>query len=486
MRLSEIKIAARKSDLARLQAYLVGNALKKKHPHLKITYQNRESLGDKNLNDPLWKMPEKGVFTEDFYQDLLEQKTDIVVHSWKDLPNELKPQTVIAATLPRADVRDLLLFKKSSLEKLEFHSKLHIFSSSPRRSYNLIPFLSEHLPYSAQSVEFLPVRGNVQTRVRKMLEDGGVDGLVVAKAAMDRLLSATDQEFQETRVFLRAALIQCQWMVLPLTANPAAAAQGALAVECLSARTELLELLSAINDVETFSSVQSERKRLAQYGGGCHQKIGVTHLVRPFGKLEFLRGLTDQGEVLNLQQVLDHQQPSATLQVIGSENSFTKESLPVALPANFNAYFVSHSDSWQPSFTQPAALWTAGLKTWKDLAKKGLWVNGSAESLGEHEDMRIESLSPGLKWAKLGHETATQSSEMPLIVTYRLRAKSNSNTPLLSGPTFYWKSASSFRSALEKQPELVQKNHFCGPGNSFEEIRHFYPQIKILWPRPKV
>jgi len=109
-----LKLAARKSDLARLQAYLVGAALEAQDPSLQVEYRFRESLGDKNLTDPLWQAPEKGVFTEDFHRDLVEGAADLVVHSWKDLPVAEKPETMVAACLERADSRDLLLFKRSS------------------------------------------------------------------------------------------------------------------------------------------------------------------------------------------------------------------------------------------------------------------------------------------------------------------------------------------------------------------------------------
>jgi hydroxymethylbilane synthase len=131
-----LRISARSSDLAKIQAYRVGEALRNKNPNIEIEFLFRESLGDKNLTDPLWKMPEKGVFTEDFLKDLLNEQTDLVVHSWKDLPTEEKEQTVIAATLPRADQRDLLLFKKSSVG----NSNPRLLSSSPRRVYNLDSF----------------------------------------------------------------------------------------------------------------------------------------------------------------------------------------------------------------------------------------------------------------------------------------------------------------------------------------------------------
>ena len=83
-----VTIGSRRSDLARIQAYQVGETLRGAHPQIEINYSFHESLGDKNLNDPLWQMPEKGVFTQDFREGLLRGDFDLVVHSWKDLPLE--------------------------------------------------------------------------------------------------------------------------------------------------------------------------------------------------------------------------------------------------------------------------------------------------------------------------------------------------------------------------------------------------------------
>lgn len=94
-------IACRKSDLARIQAYMVGNALKAKDSDIEIEYQFRSSLGDENQDDPLWKMPSQGVFTKDFRNDLVQGHMDMVVHSWKDLPTKNDGATILAATLPR-------------------------------------------------------------------------------------------------------------------------------------------------------------------------------------------------------------------------------------------------------------------------------------------------------------------------------------------------------------------------------------------------
>ena len=131
-----VTLASRRSELARIQAYQVGDALRLAAPHTEVSYSFHESLGDLNQNDPLWQMPEKGVFTQDFRAGLLRGDFDLVVHSWKDLAIEDDPDTEIAATLPRADARDLLLVPGSRWPEIERTGAMSILTSSPRRGYN--------------------------------------------------------------------------------------------------------------------------------------------------------------------------------------------------------------------------------------------------------------------------------------------------------------------------------------------------------------
>ena len=138
-------IAARRSELARIQAYQVGDALAAL-PNISLEYSFHESLGDRNQTDPLWQMPEKGVFTSDLREGLLNGQFDLAVHSWKDLEIEENADTVVTATLPRADMRDVLLVRRDRWVEVERTGLLRILTSSPRRSYNLQLFLMEVLP----------------------------------------------------------------------------------------------------------------------------------------------------------------------------------------------------------------------------------------------------------------------------------------------------------------------------------------------------
>lgn len=462
-------IAARKSDLARIQAQQVGNSLKNKFSDLEIEYHFRESLGDKNLNDPLWKMPERGVFTEDFHKGLVAGDFDLVVHSWKDLPVENRPETEIAATLPREDMRDLLLLKKSSLGKKD----VTLLSSSPRRAYNLGNALPKLLPSPMTVSKFEPVRGNVQTRVKKLLE-GEADGLIVAKAAFDRMLSTTADEFKESREFLRESLKKLNWMALPLSLNPTAAAQGALAIEIRAGREDIKKRLQAIHDEATFHAVQNERRELKKWGGGCHQKIGISILERSYGRVIFARGVRDSGEIIFLDLVEDSQEFKAGDYFPKDKTSRWFERQPMAYGdeyKNYRAHWVSKAEALPQDVQLPldAVIWTGGLKTWETLASRGFWVNGSTESLGEQEPERLENLVGDLQWCKWTHKEGT-SDRAHVMKTYELIPRATQ--PVLSEKIqhFYWMSGSSFKEALKSYKWLLNKTHWCGPGSTAETI----------------
>ena len=111
--MDELKIISRKSVLARLQALEVSDVIKDKYPDIRIKFITKETKGDLDLNTPLHRMPEMGVFTSDIREELISGKADIAVHSWKDLPVELEEGTEVTATIKRADLRDVLIYKRS-------------------------------------------------------------------------------------------------------------------------------------------------------------------------------------------------------------------------------------------------------------------------------------------------------------------------------------------------------------------------------------
>ena len=183
-----IKIISRKSDLAIIQACLVGDAIKDRKSDMFIEYLYKDTRGDIDLTTPLSQLPEIGVFTSDLRESLINEEADIAVHSWKDLPINLTKGTKIIGTLPRADMRDIIFFKKKNLDKIEKNKTLNLLTSSPRREYNLNTFLKNALPYQIEKISFDNIRGNIPTRLNRYFF-GDADGIVLAKAALDRLLN---------------------------------------------------------------------------------------------------------------------------------------------------------------------------------------------------------------------------------------------------------------------------------------------------------
>lgn len=463
----------------------MAEALRRAQSGIQIDLAFRDTLGDRDLTSPLWKLGDKGVFTKDFHQDLIDGKIDAVVHSWKDVELTDDNSTVLIPVLARADQRDLLLFKPESLNNSAQLNEIKIFSSSPRREYNLKSFLQTALPNRIQGkpIVFEPVRGNVQTRLNKWLSNPEASGIIIAKAAFDRLLSenfpeSATEEFQNIRTFFRDVLARSIFMVLPLSENPNAPAQGALVAEIRSDRKDLIDLFNKLTVSESGDSVIQERKELKKYGGGCHQKIGVCVMHREYGKVFYLKGLTDDGVVLSNSKLENSRisPKAASRESIwpnrGEGLKFHRKPIE-NINKPIGALWVSRANAWLDSWKQENlqnVIWTAGLKTWKELAKKDIWVHGTSDGLGEKEPHRLDILVPEITFTKVTHKESDRfESDFSKCFTYETVLKEE--IPDLKNKThFFWMSASQFDLVLGKYPEIKNKHHASGPGLTKDHI----------------
>ena len=477
-----LKIVSRKSPLARIQALLVAEQISRSFPEIKIEHIYKKTLGDEDLNTPLNKMPDIGVFTNDIRNDLLNGVADIAVHSWKDLPVDLEEGTEIVGTLDRADMRDMIFLKKESIGKKD----LTILSSSPRRERNLSSFLPSALPFKTQ-IKFKDVRGNIHTRLTKLIE-GSEDGLVVAKEAIDRFMNNIREEFESDRKSILAMQTKLNWMVLPLSQNPCAAAQGALAIEAREEDEVVKEIIANISNNEIFDSVEIERTILKSYGGGCHQKIGVSHEILETGKLLTVKGETEEGEDLSERSFINTKEDN--FNSLNKSNYFPRnkeeqrffERKPILnsredlKKIKNKGIYVSRSNAIEsPNLLDDSNIvWTSGVDTWKSLAQKGYWVNGTSDSLGENNSPE-ESLFEEISWLKVSHKD-NLDKDKEVLITYELSPLDVSER-LLECDYFYWMSASSFELAIEKYPELKNRNHACGLGKTFKLIEKSAPQV---------
>lgn len=491
----ELLIGARGSALSRIQAVLVGEALAQAHAGLQVRYAFSAAPADlpyaeagdvplpAHAATPIGAINRGGGFAAHLHDQLDAARIDLAVHSWKDLPLPERTTTTIAATLPRADARDMLVFSRAGLERLlagEDDGTLRVLSCSERRRSNLRPFLDWALPFRPRALAFPPVRGDIERRLGALLAGRG-HAVVIAKAALDRLLCAPAPQFAATSARVRAALAQCRIMVVPLTASPAAPGQGALAIEVRRDRADLHALLEPINDATSFRLVSEERAGLAALGDD-DTPVGITALDLGFGEVEF-RGGEYHGQRIDRVGLRRHEplpRPRDASAVwcgdLPGADPFRRVPLQPFAPATDPAtgLLVARAEAlpahWTPHEHQ--CLWTPGLATWRRLAARGIWVNGSDESLGETAAAGVRHFFPGLtRWIKLSHDAGFDPGRAALLPTYRLE-RVRAPLPIHDHTHFFWTSGSQFLEYLRAMPGLEHAAlHGCGPGNTLQVIR---------------
>ncbi len=479
---NKIRILSRKSDLAVIQAKLVGDLLKKQDPNIQIEYYKKSTTGDNDLKTSLSEMEKSGVFTDDLRQELIKNKCDLVVHSWKDLPIEIDPNTEIAGTLRRADQRDILFVKKDHISKIFKSKRINVFSSSPRRIYNLKTFIPDFLPFHCDEILFHNIRGNITTRFKKFLESNQ-DAFIVAKAAIDRLIQNQYNEFSDLATQIKEYINQCAWTIIPLSQNPTSPGQGALGLEIRKNDKFLKSNIDSITEPIDLNCVKHERKILKQYGGGCHQNIGVSFFPTFFGIMKSEKGETKDGKKFNDWKWFNRNISTKNIinnydifpNNLNDYDFFEREEIPESInyinSLEKHCIWISRKSAlpFNSKISNSNIVWTSGIKTWKSLAKKGIWVNGTSDGMGEDMNPNIKSIN-NYPWIKLTHSLSPESAIKNKIITYKL-IKKKINHNLKDKKYFYWMSFSAFKYALEKNPSIIFANHSCGPGNTYNEIK---------------
>jgi len=248
-----LRIGTRSSALALVQSNWAAEQLRLAHPGLSVELVLIKTKGDKLLDVALSQVGGKGLFVKEIEAALLAGEVDLAVHSMKDLPTALPEGLCLAAVPPRVDPRDALVLPEGGTSDLVGGLPLPegavVGTSSLRRQAQLL--------YLRPDVEVADVRGNVDTRLRK-LDEGQYDALLLAAAGLLRL-------GRGARV--SHALTPPEW--LP------AVGQGALAIEARTADQQTLGLLRVLNDETTFTATAAERALLASLEGGCQVPIGA-------------------------------------------------------------------------------------------------------------------------------------------------------------------------------------------------------------------
>ena len=284
----KIRIATRTSPLALLQTNQAISLIESAEPNCMCEIVPIESEGDLT-EAPLHLIGGKGLFVSKLETALSNRDADIAVHSLKDVPALIDPKFSIAATLSREEAFDAILLKDGiKLDDLGKNSR--IGTSGPRRKSQMLAMHPD--------LEIVPIRGNIQTRISKIISEN-LDGLIVAKAALNRLKI----NYPNMHIF-------SENQMLP------AAAQGAIGIEVCNAQiqSDILEILKKVNCQQTFTATKIEREIVAVLEGTCLSPISAL--------------VTIQDQKLHLQVRVSNQNGSSTIE---KEATFSPEQEPDAL-----------------------------------------------------------------------------------------------------------------------------------------------------------
>ena len=245
--MTKLRIGTRGSRLALFQARLVETELRTAFPSLETEIKEIKTLGDINPKEDISRIGGKGIFVKEIEQSLLSDEIDIAVHSMKDMPSVLPDGLVIGSVLKREDPRDVFVSADGrTLEQLQGEGR--VGTGSIRRKAQLL--------FRFPELKVVPIRGNVDTRLKKIFSED-LDGIVLAAAGLNRL-GLSERITQH--------LSQDHMVPAPC--------QGIIAIECRKDDKETKNLISAITHPDTEIVATFERSFLETFGGDCQIPLG--------------------------------------------------------------------------------------------------------------------------------------------------------------------------------------------------------------------
>lgn len=245
---AKLTIGTRQSLLALWQSNYIAARLREQYPECEVVLKKIVTKGDRILDVPLAKIGGKGLFTKEIEQELIDGTVDLAVHSLKDMPTVLPEGLCLTAITSRANVGDAFVSNNyNSFDELPQGAVLG--TSSLRRKAQLLA--------ARPDLKIVDLRGNVDTRLRKLDEDH-MDAIILAAAGLERL--GYGERIKE---------------VIPAKVCLPAVGQGALAIESRDNDAEVREMLAFLNDEATKQATDAERAFLGLLEGGCQVPIGV-------------------------------------------------------------------------------------------------------------------------------------------------------------------------------------------------------------------
>lgn len=463
-------------------------------PGIEIELVAANSRGDNLQGVPLQTLEGSDFFTKDIFEKLAIGEADIAVHSLKDMSAEHFFGDNVFALADRDDPRDVAIFHKKVPEKIKNGETIVIGTCSPRREEMATGFLQKALPQFnnrfALTTQF--IRGNVDTRLKK-LDRGEFDGIILATAGLNRLLSS-EKDQSEIKRLLQDKLL----MILPLVECVPAPCQGAIVAEAHHSNKKAIEILQKINDSDRMDDCIQEKRIATYYGKGCLQKFGVTTLMYDGKKARYAAGKDAGGNEFNNWFGLpaltaDDKNIFSTAEFMGRffNYEYFNADYPITQPVLYVSNYKAVKQKEMIDQMRKKRVWAAGTKTWLELAKKGIWVEGSADALGmeslrEVFRMPLVNIEP---WnvCVITHKQGAQAWRQKgwySIATYSLLQKpaNELSVSIRDADIIFWTSYRQYENYKSMLREEVV--HSCPAGETAELLRQegiepvIFPTIK--------
>lgn len=493
--MESIKLIGRSSRLSLLQIDIVKQKIQSAFPDAKVEVIARSSKGDGLPDIPLHTVEGSDFFTEDIFNALTVGEADIAVHSLKDMSSEHFFGQNKFAVVDRDDTRDIAIFNNDIEEKIRRGETIIIGTCSPRREEMATVFMKKALPQLSAKIkiETRSIRGNVETRLRK-LNSGGYDATILATAGLNRLLKS-----EEDAVVIKELLSDKKLMVLPLIECVPAPCQGAIVAETHFSNAKAIEVLKRINQGALHADCYLEKKTAVKYGAGCIQKFGVTTLATKNGKYLYAAGKDSEGTEFVKWD------PLPELEIDGSLFSSTdvmkgffdyewlNEEIKIEKPVVFVANYKAIQGDTELKGLLNKKIIASGTKTWFELAKHGYWVTASADALGFEfllSSLSMPILNIGAKDILiLTHETAAVrwgEKGYDAISNYKLLPKNDKaiQESIAAAAAIFWTSFSQYE--FYGKYGKPDAKHLCAGGETAELLKQsgiepvIFPTIKAF------
>lgn len=456
----------------------------------------RSSRGDALQDIPLHTVEGSDFFTQDIFDALANDEADIAVHSLKDMSSEHFFGTNQFAVVDRDDTRDAAIFNRNVELKIKNGESIIIGTCSPRREEMAIGFLQKGLPQLSKEFKVITkdIRGNVDTRLRK-LDAGEYDGIILATAGLNRLLKS-----EQDAPVIKELISNKKLMLLPLIECVPAPCQGVVVAEANPNNQKAIEIVSRINDAKLMGACIQEKKTAIQYGIGCLQKFGVTTINYGAKEILYAAGKDSEGTFFTKWTGLPELEAGkknffCTTDFMGSffQYQYNDDAITIYEPIVYVANYKAVEKNELINQLQTKKVWAAGTKTWFELAKKGIWVEGCADAFGLEFlltpwQMQLLNISKEDVAVITNNDSANswQAKGWKTYSTYSTIEKSvpGVEEQIKKADTIFW---TSFRQYLQYK-DAVKENvvHACSYGETAEQFNTagispiVFPNIKAF------